>query len=61
MTELKAPLDEGILDGLMLASDTARVSYQEQLLALEAERKSHHDRKPVEFAHAQSNAKNKVS
>jgi hypothetical protein len=54
VTELKAPLDERDLDRLMLGTDAAVVSYQEQRLKLQTARKARDNRQRVDLARAQT-------
>jgi len=50
----KTPLNERALDGLMLATDAAVVSYQEQRLKLQAARKLRDNRQRPDLAHTQT-------
>jgi hypothetical protein len=54
MTEPKSPLDERALDGLMLATDAAVASYQEQRRKLQAARKVRDNRQRADSAHTQT-------
>jgi hypothetical protein len=54
VTEFKTPLDERALDRLMLATDTAVVAYQEQLLVLQAARMVRDPRQRAELVRTQS-------
>jgi ribosome-binding protein aMBF1 (putative translation factor) len=45
MADLKRPLDQDALDALMLSTEEARASYQEQRLTLEVGRTIRHARK----------------
>jgi hypothetical protein len=51
VTERKIPLDERALDRLMLATDAAVVSYQEQRLKIQAARKARDNRQRADSAH----------
>jgi len=61
VTELKTPLDERALDKLMLASDAAVVSYQEQRLKLEAARKARHNRQTADLAQTQTGGDDEIA
>lgn len=54
MTRPKIPLDEHALDGLMLATDAAVVSYQEQRLRLQAARKARDNGQRAGLEHTQT-------
>jgi hypothetical protein len=54
VTEPKTPLDQRALDGLVLATDAAVVSYQEQRLKLQAARKVRDNRKRAGLEHTQT-------
>ena len=60
VTEPKTPLDELALDGLMLASDAAVVSYQEQRLKLQATRKVRDNRQRADLAPTQTGGDDEV-
>jgi hypothetical protein len=61
VTELKTPLDERALDKLMLDSDAAVVSYQEQRLKLEAARKARHNRQRADLAQTQTGGDDEIA
>jgi hypothetical protein len=61
VTELKIPLDERALDGLMLATDAAVVSYHQQRLKLQAARKARDNRQRVELAHTQISGDDEIA
>jgi hypothetical protein len=54
VTELKTPLDEHALDRLMLGTDAAVASYEEQRLKLKAARKERENRHEGDLAHTQT-------
>jgi hypothetical protein len=54
VTEPKTPFDQRALDGLMLATDAAVISYQEQRLKLRAARKVRDSRQQADLAHTQT-------
>jgi hypothetical protein len=59
--EPKAPLDERALDGLMLATDAALVSYQEQRLELQSARKVRDDLQRIDSAHTQFSSDDEIA
>jgi hypothetical protein len=61
VTELKTPLDERALDELMLATDAAVVSYQEQRLKLQAARTVRDNRRRADSAHAQTGEDDEIA
>jgi hypothetical protein len=61
LTEPKTPLDERALDGLMLATDAAVVSYQEQRLKLQAARKVRDNRQRADMAHTQAGGDDEIA
>ena len=61
MTEPKTPLDERALDGLMLATDAAVVSYQEQRLDLQAARKVRDNRQRADSAHTRTRGDDEIA
>jgi len=61
VTEPKTPLDERALDGLMLATDAAVVSYQEQRLKLQAARKVRDNRQRAGLAHTQTGRDDEIA
>jgi hypothetical protein len=60
VAEPKTPLDERALDGLMLATDVAVVSYQEQL-KLQAAQKVRDNRKRADSAHTQTGRDDEIA
>jgi hypothetical protein len=61
VTELKTPLNERALDRLTLATDAAVVSYQEQRLRLEVERKARHNRQRADLAQTQTGEDDEIA
>jgi hypothetical protein len=61
VTELKIPLDERALDRLILATDAAVVSYQEQRLMLQTARKIRENRQRAGSAHAQTGGDDEIA
>ena len=61
VTELKTPLDERALDRLILATDAAVVSYQEQRLKLQAARKARHNRQRADLAQTQTGGDDEIA
>jgi hypothetical protein len=61
VTERKIPLDERALDRLMLATDAAVVSCQEQRLKLQAARKLRDNRQGADLAHTQTGGDDEVA
>jgi hypothetical protein len=61
VTEPKTPFDERALDGLMLATDAAVVSYQEQRLKLEAAREVRDNRQRADLAHTQTGGDDEIA
>lgn len=61
MNKPKTPLNERALDGLMLATDAAVVSYQEQRLKLQAARKVRDNRQRADLAHTQTGRDDEIA
>ena len=61
MTELKTPLDERALDELMLGTDAAVVSYQEQRVKLQAARKARDNRQRADLAQTQTGGDDEIA
>jgi hypothetical protein len=61
VAEPKTPLDERALDGLMLATDAAVVSFQEQRLKLQAARKVRDNRQRADLGHAQAGGGDEIA
>lgn len=61
MTEPKTPLDERALDRLMLGTDAAVVSYQEQRLKLQAGRKTRDNRQRAVLAPTQTGGADEIA
>ena len=61
MTELKTPLDERALDELMLGTDAAVVSYQEQRVKLQAARKARDNRQRADLAQTQTGRDDEIA
>jgi hypothetical protein len=61
VTEPKTPLDELALDRLMLATDAAVVSYQEQRLKLQAARTVRDNRQRADSAHTQTGGDDEIA
>jgi hypothetical protein len=61
VTEHRTPLDERALDALMLATDAAVVSYQEQRLKLQAAQKVRDNRRRADFAHTQTGGDDEIA
>jgi hypothetical protein len=61
VTGLKTPLDERALDELMLATDAAVASYQEQRLKLEAARQARHNRQRADLAQTQTGKDDEIA
>ena len=61
MTQPKTPLDERALDRLMLATDVAVVSYQEERLRLRAARKVRGHRQQTDVPHTQTGGDDEIA
>jgi hypothetical protein len=61
VTKPKTPLDERALDVLMLATDTAVVSYQEQRLKLQVARKVRDNRQRADLADTQTGGDDEIA
>jgi hypothetical protein len=61
VTELKTPLDEHALDRLMLATEVAAASYQEQRLELLAARKARDNPERADLARSQAGGDDEVA
>jgi hypothetical protein len=61
VTELKTPLDERALDELMLGTDAAVVSYQEQRVKLQAARKARDNRQRADLAQTQTGGDDEIA
>ena len=61
LTEPKTPLDERALDRLMLASDAAVGSYQEQRLKLQAARKARDNRQRADLPRRQASGDDEIA
>jgi hypothetical protein len=62
VTEPKTPLDERALDGLMLATDAAIASYQEQRLKLQAAGKVRdNNRQRADLTHTQTGGDDEIA
>jgi hypothetical protein len=61
VAEPKTPLDERALDGLMLATDGAVVSYQEQRMRLQGARKVRDNRQLADLAHRQTGEEDEIA
>jgi hypothetical protein len=61
VTVPKVPLDERALDRLVLATDAARVSYEEQRLKLQTARKVSDERVRARSAQTRSNPDNEIT
>ena len=61
MTVRKVPLDQRDLDRLVLATDAARVSYQEQRQKLQAARKVRDDRVRARLAQTQPSPDDEIT
>jgi hypothetical protein len=60
VAELKPPLDERALDELMLAADTAVISYQEQRLGLQAVRRTPRNQQRADLEQTQSSGDDEI-
>jgi hypothetical protein len=61
VTELKTPLDEHALDRLMLGTDAALASYEEQRLKLKAARKECENRYAGDLVPAQTGRDDEIA
>jgi hypothetical protein len=61
VTELKSSLDERALDRLMLATDAAVLSYQQERLRLQAARRARHNRQQVDLAQTQTGGDDEIA
>jgi hypothetical protein len=62
VTELKTPLDERALDQLMLATDAAVTSYQEQHIKLRAAPKARHNQqRAADLAQTQTSGDDEIA
>jgi hypothetical protein len=61
VTEIKTPLDAHALDRLMLGTDAAVASYEEQRLKLKAARKERENRHAGDLAHTQTGRDDEIA
>lgn len=61
VTDLKTPLDEHALDRLILSTDAAVASYQEQRLKLKAARKERNNRQRADSSHKQTGGDDEIA